>query len=157
MTIAGLIALLPLLLLAGTPVALMLIITIHRSHRLALGLTLLGLAAAFRSLWFAAEVAPQRVTSLLMIDHYALFYFGMIIAATIAVAGLAYGYLEQHAVEKEEFYILLVTAALGAAVLAASSHFVSFFLGLEVLSISLYALTLTSTRARRRWKRALSI
>ena len=140
MTIAGLIALLPLLLLAGTPVALMLIITIHRSHRLALGLTLLGLAAAFRSLWFAAEVAPQRVTSLLMIDHYALFYFGMIIAATIAVAGLAYGYLEQHAVEKEEFYILLVTAALGAAVLAASSHFVSFFLGLEVLSISLYAL-----------------
>src|SRR5579862_4578143 len=140
MTIAGLIALLPLLLLAGTPVALMLIITIHRSHRLALGLTLLGLAAAFRSLWFAAEVAPQRVTSLLMIDHYALFYFGMIIAATIAVAVLAYGYLEQHAVEKEEFYILLVTAALGAAVLAASSHFVSFFLGLEVLSISLYAL-----------------
>jgi NADH-quinone oxidoreductase subunit N len=140
MTIAGLIALLPLLLLAGTPVALMLIITIYRSHRLALGLTLLGLAAAFRSLWFAAEVAPQRVTSLLMIDHYALFYFGMIIAATIAVAGLAYGYLEQHAVEKEEFYILLVTAALGAAVLAASSHFVSFFLGLEVLSISLYAL-----------------
>ncbi len=140
MTTAGLIAILPLLLLSGTAVALMLIITIHRSHRLALGLTLLGLAAAFWSLWIAAEVVPQRVTPLLTIDHYALFYFGLILAATAAVAGLAYGYLEQHAVEKEEFYILLATAALGAAVLAASSHFVSFFLGLEVLSISLYAL-----------------
>lgn len=137
---SGLIAILPLLLLAGTAVGLMLIIALRRSHRIALGLTLLGLAAAFGSLWIAAEVVPQRVTSLLMIDEYALFYFGMILAATAAVAGLAYGYLEQHAVEKEEFYVLLLTAALGAAVLAASSHFVSFFLGLEVLSISLYAL-----------------
>ncbi len=121
---AGLVAILPLVLLAGTPVALMLIIAVHRSHRMALGLTLLGLAASFGSLWIAADVVPQRVTALLRIDQYALVYFGMIIAATIAVAGLAYGYLEQHAVEKEEFYILLVTAALGAAVLAASSHFV---------------------------------
>lgn len=137
---AGLVAILPLVLLAGTPVALMLIITIHRSHRMALALTLLCLAASFGSLWIAADVVPQRVTALLTIDQYALVYFGMIIAATIAVAGLAYGYLEQHVVEKEEFYILLVTAALGAAVLAASSHFVSFFLGLEILSISLYAL-----------------
>jgi NADH-quinone oxidoreductase subunit N len=137
---SGLIAMLPLLLLAGTPVALMLIITIHRSHRAALSLTLLGLAASFATLWMAAEVVPQQVTPLLVVDQYALVYFGMIIAATAAVAGLAYGYLEQHTVKKEEFYILLLTAALGAAVLAASSHFVSLFLGLEILSISLYAL-----------------
>jgi len=137
---AGLVAILPLLLLAGTPVALMLIITVHRSHRSALAWTLLGLAASFASLRSASGVAPQQVTPLLVVDQYALVYFGMIIAATAAVAGLAYGYLEQHAVEKEEFYILLLTAALGAAVLAASSHFVSFFLGLEILSISLYAL-----------------
>ena len=137
---ARLVSILPLLLLAGTPVALMLIITIHRSHRAALAWTLIGLAASFASLWAASGVAPQQVTPLLVVDQYALVYFGMIIAATAAVAGLAYGYLEQHAVEKEEFYILLLTAALGAAVLAASSHFVSFFLGLEILSISLYAL-----------------
>jgi len=137
---AGLVAILPLLLLAGTPLALMLIITVHRSHRSALAWTLLGLAASFASLRSASGVAPQQVTPLLVVDQYALVYFGMIIAATAAVAGLAYGYLEQHAVEKEEFYILLLTAALGAAVLAASSHFVSFFLGLEILSISLYAL-----------------
>ena len=36
--------------------------------------------------------------------------------------------------------MLLLLATFGAAVLAASSHFVSFFLGLEILSISLYAL-----------------
>src|SRR5581483_8749231 len=40
----------------------------------------------------------------------------------------------------EEFYVLVLLATLGSAVLVASSHFASFFLGLEVLSVSLYAL-----------------
>src|SRR6185312_5236841 len=38
------------------------------------------------------------------------------------------------------FYILLLVATLGAATLAAASHLVSFFLGLEILSVSLYGL-----------------
>ena len=40
----------------------------------------------------------------------------------------------------EEYYLLLVLAATGAAGLAASVHFASFFLSLELLSVSLYAL-----------------
>src|SRR5208282_6100603 len=40
----------------------------------------------------------------------------------------------------DEYYVLLLIATMGSAVLAASSHFVSFFLGLELLSVSLYAL-----------------
>ena len=36
--------------------------------------------------------------------------------------------------------MLLLTATLGSAVLVASTHFASFFLGLEILSVSLYAL-----------------
>ena len=42
--------------------------------------------------------------------------------------------------QREEFYVLLLLATLGSAVLAASTHFASFFLGLEILSVSLYAL-----------------
>ncbi len=41
---------------------------------------------------------------------------------------------------REEYYLLLLTATLGAAVLPASVHFASFFLGLETLSISLLGL-----------------
>jgi NADH-quinone oxidoreductase subunit N len=43
-------------------------------------------------------------------------------------------------VRPEEFYVLLLLAVVGSLVLVASNHFVSFFLGLEVLSIALYAL-----------------
>src|ERR687891_1351285 len=64
----------------------------------------------------------------------------LLIAASFAVALLAYGYLEGRDGDREEFYVLLLLATLGSAVLAASSHFASFFLGLEILSVSLYAL-----------------
>lgn len=135
------IGLLPLIVLAGTSVLMMLAIAVRRSHAFTLGLTLTGLAAVFGCLWVAAPVAPRQVTSLLMIDKYSLFYFGLLIAADFVVAILAYDYLEKHDdVNPEELYILLLIATLGGAVLVSSSHFASFFLGLEILSISLYAM-----------------
>jgi len=56
------------------------------------------------------------------------------------VALLSYSYLERHREQCEEFYLVLLLATLGSAVLVASTHFVSFFLGLEILSVSLYVL-----------------
>jgi len=79
--------------------------------------------------------------SLLILDQYALFYIGLILGATFAIAILCHGYLERHAETREELYVLLLVATLGSMVLVASSHFVSFFLGLEILSVALYALS----------------
>jgi NADH:ubiquinone oxidoreductase subunit 2 (subunit N) len=104
------------------------------------GLTLVGLTAAFISIYVAASLAPRQVTSLLLVDRYALFYMGLIVASAAAVAVLSYQYLENYDGHREELYLLLLIATLGCAVLVASSHFVSFLLGLEILSISLYAM-----------------
>lgn len=133
-------ALLPLILLAGTANAVMLAIAFKRNHALAAGLTLAGMAAAFLSLFAASPLAPRQVTSLLLVDRYALFYMGLIIVSAAAVAVLSYEYLEKHDGRREELYLLLVLATLGCAALVASSHFVSFLLALEILSISLYAM-----------------
>jgi NADH-quinone oxidoreductase subunit N len=140
MQTADITLLLPLLLIAATAIVAMLGIAVRRHHLSTLSLTLTGLAAAFISLFFASPIAPRQVTPLLRIDPYALFYIGLMIAGSFAVALLAHGYLEKQTDRREEFYILLLIATLGAAVLAASSHFVSFFLGLETLSISLFVL-----------------
>ena len=137
MTVSDLLALLPLLLVAATSVIVMLAAAARRNHALALALTLLGLAASFCSTFF---VHPRQVTALLVIDSYATFFMGLIVAASFAVALLAYGYLAEREGNREEFYILILVATLGAMVLAASTHFVSFFLGLEILSVALYAL-----------------
>lgn len=134
------ISLLPLLLIAGTSVIVMLAVGLRRNHVLTVVLSLAGLAGAFRSLWAAASVAPRQVSPLLIIDRYALFYTGLIIAGAFAVVVLSYSYLERHDTVREEFYVLLLISTLGAAVLVSSSHFFSFFLGLETLSVPLYAL-----------------
>src|SRR5499426_461838 len=140
MNAADIVALLPLLVIAGTSVVVMFGIAFKRNHALAFGLTLLGLTAAFVSIYPAASIAPRQVTSLLLVDRYALFYMGLIIASAAAVAALSYQYFESHDGHSEELYLLLLIATLGCMVLVASSHFVSFLLGLEILSISLYAM-----------------
>lgn len=140
MTSTDLLALLPLLLLAGTAVVAMIAIAIRRSHNLTLGITLVGLAASFVSLWVVLPLVPRQVTPLLILDRYAIFYIGLTVAATFAVALFAFGYFRGRDTPCEEFYVLLLVATLGSAVLVASSHFASFFLGLEILSVSLYAL-----------------
>jgi len=141
MNTADLFALLPFLLVGGTSVFVMLAIAAWRRHWLSLCLTLTGLAAAFGSLWLVAPLAPRKVTSLLILDRYALFYIGLILVATFAIAILCYGYLQRHSETREELYVLLLVATLGSMVLVASSDFVSFFLGLEILSVALYSLS----------------
>jgi len=141
MNAADLLALLPFLLITGTSVFVMLMIAAWRRHWLTLCVALVGMAAAFGSLWLVAPLVPRKVTSLLVLDQYALFYIGLIIAATFAITILCYGYLQFHSETREELYVLLLVATLGSMVLVASSHFVSFFLGLEILSVALYALS----------------
>lgn len=140
MTAADLTAILPLMVLAAAAVVVMLAIAIHRSHALTAGLTLLGLALAFASLRAAGSAVPRQVTPLLIIDSYALFYTALILAATFAVVLLCYGYFAEREGDHEELYLLLLIAALGSVVLVVANHFVSFFLGLEILSVSLYVL-----------------
>lgn len=134
------IALLPPIVVAGTSVLVMLGTAVRRSHGFTLGLTLAGLVAAFGCIRLAAPLTVRQVTTLLVIDDYSLFYFGLLIVADFVVTILIFDYLRKRDLDREELYILLLIATLGAMVLVASSHFASFFLGLETLSISLYAM-----------------
>ncbi len=138
---ADLPVLLPYLVLAAAAVVLLLVIAAHRSHTASAGICILGLALAFAALFVAARLAPRSVTPLLRIDGYALFYTGLVLLAALAVALLSYGYLRARDTQpREEYYVLLLLATLGATVIVASQHFAAFFLGLETLSISLFGL-----------------
>jgi NADH-quinone oxidoreductase subunit N len=137
---ADLVAILPFLLLAAAIVVVMLAIAIRRHHDLTFGLALIGTLLSCISLWPASEAAPRRVTLLFIIDGYALFYIGLILATAISVLLFSHGYLKTRRGLQEEFYLLLLLATLGAISLVASCHFASFFVALETLSIALLAL-----------------
>src|ERR1700690_1600398 len=140
MSITDITALLPLIIIAGSTVFIMLTIAGHRSHLLTVLLAVAGLLLALASLPTVFSLLPRQVTKLLVLDSYAFFYMGLIFSATIGTAIFSYGYLEKSSLLREEFYLLLLLASFGSALLVASSHFVSFFLGVEILSVSLYAL-----------------
>ena len=133
-------ALAPHLTLTGGLMVVLLAVSFWRSHRITFALTLLSLAAAFIALWPGLDAGPRAVTPLLMLDAYAAFFNGLFILIGAITAILAHRYLQGRAGRPEEFYVLLLSATLGAMTLASAQHFASLLLGLEILSISLYAM-----------------
>ena len=140
MSDANLLALSPYIALATTAVVVMLVSAFWRSHPLSAGLTAAGLAAAFACVLLVARSGDRRATSLLRLDDFSLYFTGLLVVVTLAVLAVSYGYLQRTERRVGDFYVLLTLAALGGVVLAASAHFASFFLGLEVLTVSLYGL-----------------
>ncbi|MBO0863370.1 MAG: NADH-quinone oxidoreductase subunit N, partial [Chloracidobacterium sp.] len=149
MTIDDLIALSPLIAVAMTAVALLPLIAFYRDARATLVCALIGIALAFATLPVAASRSPRQITPLLILDQYALFYLGLLFIASFVVALIADGYLDRLGGEMEEFYLLLLLATVGGATLVMSAHFASFFLGLEILSVSLYILIAYPNRSAR--------
>jgi NADH-quinone oxidoreductase subunit N len=140
MSAADFTALLPLITASTTAVVLMIAIAIRRNHKVAVAISLIGVVAAFGSIPFAASAVPRQVTSLFLLDSYSLLYMAILLCATAFVFLFGYDYLERRQEYREEFYLLVLLATTGAMVLVVSRNFASFFLGLELLSISLYAL-----------------
>ena len=140
MTAAVISALLPLLVLSGGIVVLLVVAAWLRSGAVAFVGALVVLGATIAVLPLALAAGVQDIDGLLDIDGYALFFQGLFAVAAVATAVLSYRYLKPRAAHAQEFYILLLVATLGAAVTAATDHFAGFLLGIEVLSISLYAM-----------------
>jgi len=140
MTAADLIVLSPLVVIAAASVLVLLLIAVRRHHASAVGVALFGFLVAGAALFVAAAEVPRAVAPLLVVDLYALFFMGLILAAGFTVTVLAAGYMGGRGGQREELYLLLLLATLGCLVLVASSHFVSLFLGLELLTVSLYVM-----------------
>jgi NADH-quinone oxidoreductase subunit N len=140
MTLTDLTTLLPLIILGASPVVIMLVIAFYRNHILTFVLTIISLALSFASLKFSLLAESPHTASLLMIDKFAIFYMALLFVTCLVTSVFAFGYLQTSKCIHEEFYALILIATLGCSVLVCSNHFATFFLGLEVLSVSLYAL-----------------
>src|ERR1044072_8145782 len=149
MTFGSLHRLGPLLNISWPAVIAMLLVAIWRNHRLVYYFTLLAYALALASVVPVAKLLPHIIAPLVVIDMFALFNSGAIVGSGLIIVLLSYNYFEEREERKEEYYLLLLLATAGALVLVISRHFMSLFLGLEMLSISLYGL-IAYLRARQR-------
>ena len=140
MNTSDLISLAPFLIIAAATVTVLLVIAFRRHHGIVLSLTVSGFVLALGAIWITAQLPDRSITELFRVDLFAQFFTVLILAAGLAVSLLAYSYFRRLPEQHEEFYVLLLSACLGAMVLTASIHFASFFLGLEILTVSLYAM-----------------
>lgn len=145
----NLIALLPLLIVGLTVVVVMLSIAWRRNHFLNATLSVIGLNAALVSLWFVGQAGAMDVTPLMRVDGFAMLYTGLVLLASLATCTFAYPWLEGYNDNKDEFYLLVLIAALGGILLANANHLASLFLGIELISLPLFGLVGYAFRQKR--------
>lgn len=139
-TAHGLIGLLPIIAVSLASIAVMLAISIRRDYFQAWCISFAGLLLSILMVPIAWSVAPLTVTPLIIIDGYALFFTTLLFASGAVVLVFCYDYFKYREGENEELFLLILTALLGGVVLVSCSHFATFFIGLETLSVSLFAL-----------------
>ncbi len=99
-----------------------------------------GALSAAMLLGGAPAETPELLTPYLTIDAMSQLLNLTICVGSALCALLAGGYLGEHGLERYDFYVVLIFCAFGAMVLSAATDLVSIFLGLETMSLGVYAL-----------------
>ena len=151
MTLPELLPLSPILIVSTTIIVVMLAIAIKRHHTFVASVSTAGLslALAFTAAVWQTGSTPRSITMLVIVDPFACFYMAIILIAAIAVTALSRTYLRSHEGHREELYLLLLLSTLGGIVMVASRHFISFFVGLELLSMPMYGMAAYLVKERR--------
>jgi NADH-quinone oxidoreductase subunit N len=145
MSLDSLMPALPLLVLVFGGLALMLVDSfVKEKGELALMTFWIFLVAGGCSvaLWMTDQVieVPEVFSAYLASDRMSLFFDIVICGGGAFSALLAGGYLKEHALDRGEFYVILVFTAFGAVVLARAIDLLSLFIGLETMSLGAYAM-----------------
>lgn len=133
-------ALLPFTLLAAASIIVILLIAFKQSHTVIQVTGFAMMCLVIFTMWYVRDLLPVKIDPLFIIDGFAALFTGLIVLAVLTIGLLSFIYFEEREENPKEYYILLFLSTLGAAILTISQHFISFFIGLEILSVSLYAL-----------------
>jgi NADH-quinone oxidoreductase subunit N len=105
-----------------------------------LGLIIAGVMCARPLLHPPSAPVQPTLQGMVMADGYTAFFSLIFILGTALSMLLSTAYLEREAESHGEYYALMLFTTLGAMVMAASINLICVFIGLEILSISLYIL-----------------
>lgn len=75
-----------------------------------------------------------------VVDNYSVFFNFIFLISTAIVILMSVSYVKQEGINYGEYYTLILFATMGMMVMAGGSDLITIFLGLEIMSISLYVL-----------------
>jgi NADH-quinone oxidoreductase subunit N len=103
--------------------------------------TLLGLGAvAWQALRYD-RLAGSWWNGAITVDGFGLFLAAVILSATLLTLLLTVGYCRRQNIAMAEYYHLIMMSATGMLLLAQSTHLITLFMGLELMSVPVYILT----------------
>ena len=79
-------------------------------------------------------------SGMMVLDNFALFSNAIFLIGTGLTIAISRDYLAREAAGRSEYYLLLLSATLGMMLMAAAADLIMIFLGIELMSISLYVL-----------------
>ena len=142
----------PMVIVALTALAVMLAIALKRSHFWSATISVVGLNIALALLGlqiFDVWQVTHIPNPMFVIDGFAQFNMAVVLVGALACCTLSYGYFETLKDNKDELYLLMLIATLGALLMTSATHLASFFMSLELLSVPMYGmLAYTFLRAR---------
>ncbi len=127
---------LPSILITSTALIVMLQTAFKRSHHRISLITTVGLSLALL-VQFVKIGDTSYQTDLLVFDGITTLSSSLLLLVAWLLSLLLFNWLQSLDDPKEEYYLLLLLSTQGALVVSASQHFASFFLGLELMSLSL--------------------
>src|SRR5262245_44052615 len=105
-------------------------------------LCLVGLAIAGALVWTSwPRTGGQLVLyGMVAADLYTAFFNSLFLVGSAISIFLSVDYLEREGIHHGEYYALLLFTTVGMMVMASAMNLIAIFLGLEILSISLYVM-----------------
>ena len=79
-------------------------------------------------------------SNMIQVDKYSLFFNVIFLVSTILVVLISMNYLGRQDRRQGEYYLLMLLATLGMMLMASGNELIVVFLGLELMSLSLYVL-----------------
>ena len=135
-----------LVLTAWTIVVLLTVAWRHRTARdlrVAGWMTLAGLASAAGAAWFLwwQRAAAPGIPAMIAVDDFRFVADWLFLGTAAVTVLVSFDYLERESLLAPEYYVLLLFGTLGMMLMAGGADLMMIFLGLEVMSVSVYVLT----------------
>ena len=105
-------------------------------------LTIVGCAIALYVSIDMLQVGTEgtEFSNMIQVDKYSLFFNVIFLVSTILVVLISMNYLGRTDRRQGEYYLLILLATLGMMLMASGNELIVVFLGLELMSLSLYVL-----------------
>jgi len=131
----------PAFILVATSIILLLFGAFQKGKKGLPYICLLGILLSFIvsvMLWNSRGYAFSKMIA---VDNYSLFFHFIFLIATGLSVLISTDYLRVRGIESGEYYALLLLTVFGMILMASGLNLIIIFLGLEILSLSLYILT----------------